>query len=194
MSNFIKNDVNAFQKSQPLSEWLKQQMSLTRSTFLAFADDGVIWGTLVNGELVASHDLDKDVSPKLQEKTLQQVFVFGKDDEVRLFRDELGEWKTLHVIDTGEKIVESQILWGDENNGEVENGFLRVKDNLKGIPDQLIPSKVKLGNDQCMRLEVHHLVEYDNQTGEARIVISRLAGLDIGERNSVGEKNNEVAE
>lgn len=187
MKDFIKNDVTAFQKSQSLREWLKGQMSLTRSNFLAFADDGVIWGTLVNGEIVTSHDLDEDVSPDLQEKTLQQVFVFGNDDEVRLFRDELGEWKALRVIDAGEKIVESQILWGDENIGEVQKGFLRLKDNFKGIPDQLIPGKVKLGEGQCMRLEVHHLVEYDNQTGEARIAISRLAGL------SIGEKNQEVA-
>lgn len=188
MKDFIQNDVTAFQKNESLQDWLKGQLSLTRSTFLAFADDGVIWGALVDGELVTSHDLDEDVSPKLQEKTLQQVLVFGKDDEVRLFRDELGEWKALRVIDVGEKIVESQILWGAENVGEVENGFLRVRDNLKGIPDQLIPSKAKLGEGQCLRLKIHHLVEFDKETGEARIAISRLAGL------SVGEKNNEVAE
>jgi CRISPR-associated protein (TIGR03984 family) len=187
MNDFIKNDVNAFQKSQSLREWLKQQMSPTRSNFLAFADDGVMWGTLVNDELVTAHDLDKDVSPELQEKTLQQAFVFGKDDEVRLFHDELGEWKTLRVVDAGEMIVESRILWGDESIGEVEKGFLRVKDSLKGIPDQLVPSKTKLGDGQCVRLEVHHLVEYDDLTGEARIAISRLAGL------SIGEKNQEVA-
>jgi len=187
MNSFIKNDVTVFQKSQSLREWLKQQMSLTRSKFIAFADDGIIWGTLVNDKLITSRDLDKGVSSELQEKTLQQAFVFGKDDEIRLFRDELGGWKTLRVVDSGEKIVESQILWGDENIGEVENGFLRVKDSLKGIPDQLIPSEAKLGKGQCLRLEVHHLVEYDNETGEARIAISRLAGL------SIGEKNKEVA-
>lgn len=187
MKDFIQNDVTAFQKSDSLRDWLKGQMSLTRSTFLAFADDGVIWGTLVEGELVASHDIDEDVSPKLQEKTLQQVLVFGKDDEVRLFRDELGEWKALRVIDVGEKIVESQILWGAENIGEVEKGFLRVRDNLKGIPDQLIPSKAKLTEGQCFRLKIHHLVEFDEETGESRITISRLAGL------SVGYKNQEVA-
>ena len=109
--------------------------------------------------------------------------MFGKDDEIRLFRDELGEWKALRVIDTGEKIVESQVLWGDENIGEVQNGFLRLKDNLKGIPDQLIPSNAKLGKGQCMRLEIHHLVEFDNQSGEARIAISRLADLSVGEKN-----------
>jgi CRISPR-associated protein (TIGR03984 family) len=187
MSDFIKNDVNVFQKSQSLREWLKQQMSLTRPNVLAFADDGVIWGALVNDELVTSHDLDKDVSPELQEKTLQQAFVFGKDDEVRLFHDELGEWKALRVVDAGEMIAESQILWGDENIDDVQNGFLRIKDNQKGIPNQLIPSKTKLGEGQCIRLEVHHLVEYDDLTGEARIAISRLAGL------TVGEKNQEVA-
>ncbi len=187
MKDFIQNDVTAFQKSDSLRDWLKGQMNLTRSTFLAFADDGVIWGTLVDNELITSHDLDGYVSPKLQEKTLQQVFVFGKDDEVRLFRDELGEWKALRVIDAGEKIVESQVLWGSENAGELQKGFLRVRDNLKGIPDQLIPSKAKLAEGQCFRLKIHHLVEFDEETGEARIVISRLAGL------SVGYKNQEVA-
>lgn len=194
MNDFIQYDITAFQEEQPLREWLKKQMTSTRSTFLAFADDGVIWGSLVENELVTSYDLDKDVSPELREKTLQQVFVFGSKDEIRLFRDEHGNWKTLRIVDVGEKLVESQILWGDENVGEVQRGFLRLKDNLKGIPDQLIPSKEKLVEGKCLRLEIHHLVEYDDKTGEARIAISRLAGLDIGDKNSVGEQNKEVAE
>lgn len=82
MNDFIQYDITAFQEEQPLREWLKKQMTSTRSTFLAFADDGVIWGSLVENELVTSYDLDKDVSPELREKTLQQVFVFGSKDEI----------------------------------------------------------------------------------------------------------------
>ncbi len=40
----------------------------------------------------------------------------------------------------------------------------------------------------CVRLDVHHMVEYDEETGEARIVLSRLAGLRIGKKDEEVEK------
>ena len=178
MSNLPENnDVRA---------WLESQMSEERPTLLAFADDGVIWGRSVNNKLVTGLG-----QPELRGSTLQQAFVFGQKDEVRLFHDELGDWKTSHVADTGEVIVESQILWGAQSEGDAQNGFLQVSEFRKGIPNQYLPVDGPLGIDDCIRLEVHHLVEYDKDTGEARIAISRLAGLKVGTRD-LGKKELEA--
>jgi CRISPR-associated protein (TIGR03984 family) len=158
--------------------WLESQMNEKRPTLLAFADDGVIWGRLMSNKLVTGHD-----QPELRESTLQQAFVFGQEDEIRLFHDELGNWKTSHVADEGDVIVESQILWGDQSEGDAQNGFLQVSEFRKGIPNQFLPVERPIGNDECVRLEVHHLIEYDEETGEARVAISRLAGLKVGKRD-----------
>lgn len=156
--------------------WLEGQMSDKRPSLLAFADDGVIWGRFVAGKLVTVPD-----APELRGLTLQQAFVFGAEDEVRLFRDELGAWKARLVVDSGDVIVESQILWGDKSEGRQGN-FLQVSEFRKGIPDQFLPVDGTFGDEQCVRLEVRHMVTYDTETGEARIALSRLAGLSIGKK------------
>lgn len=167
-------------KTLPMNDdvraWLEGQMSDKRPTLLAFADDGVIWGRFVTGKLVTAPD-----APKLRGKTLQQAFVFGADDEVRLFRDELGAWKARLVVDSGVFIVESQILWGDKSEGR-QGDFVQVSEFRKGIPNQFLPVDGTFGDDECVRLEVHHMVTYDTETGEARIALSRLAGLSIGKK------------
>lgn len=178
MSNLPENN--------DVSAWLESQMSDKRPTLLAFADDGVIWGCLVNKKLVTGTN-----QPELRRCTLQQAFVFGQEDEMRLFHDELGNWKTSHVVDEGDVIVESQILWGDQSVGEAQNGFLQVSEFRKGIPNQYLPVDGILGKDDCVRLEIHHLVEYDKETGEARIALSRLARLKIGTRD-IGKRELEV--
>lgn len=161
--------------------WLEGQMNKDRATLLAFADDGVIWGHWAD-KLTIAHDVDTSY-PMLQEKTLQQAFIFGKDSEVRLFRDELGNWKAVEVKDTGEVIVESQILWGDKP-AQKQSGspiFQRLSAERKGIPDQLIPVQGAMNENSAVRLEIHHLVNY-TEAGEAYIAISRLAGLSIGSK------------
>jgi len=194
MSDFIKTDVSLPQEGA-LETWFVEQLQKHGEYLLAFADDGVIWGKLVDGKFTKSHDMDllvfaqdkqKWTSPELREETLQQVFIFGENSEVRLFKDELGKWKALRVVDGDEPeqvIFESQIVWGDKGAEKLENGFLRVSEFRKGIPDQFLPVKVPMGADQCARLKVHHLIDYDKETGEARIVISRLAGLSIDQRD-----------
>lgn len=175
MSN-LTTPVENLPKNNDVRAWLEGQMSDKRSTLLAFADDGVIWGRYVNGKLVTAPG-----APELRGKTLQQAFVFGADDEVRIFRDELGAWKARQVVDAGDIIVESQILWGDKSEGR-QGDFLQVSEFRKGIPDQLLPVDGTFGDEECVRLEVHHMVTYDQETGEARITLSRLAGLSIGKK------------
>jgi len=180
-----------------IREWLTEQMKIKENeqTFLlAFADDGVIWGRLDdNGSLVIAHETsqkeDKKNYTQLRGKTLQQAHIFGNKVEVRLFRDEMGEWKALKIEDESETVItESQILWGDkldeDKNQPTDTGFMRLLAERKGIPPQIIPwDKKDFGKDKCVRLEVHHLVDY-NDDGEAYIVASRLAGLSIAEKEA----------
>lgn len=182
MSDFIKNDIQP-PKPGELKDWITEQMKNYGPTLLAFADDGVIWGKLVSGTLKIAPD-----APGLSEKTLQQASVFGADCEVRLFRDEMGDWKVVRLVDAGEWFPESQVLWGNEAAGPAEDGFIYASEYRAGIPGQWLPLEETFGSDRCARLEVHHLVEYDGDTGEARIAASRLAGLSVSERAIEVEK------
>lgn len=175
MSN-LTTAVENLPENNDVRVWLEGQMSGERPTLLAIADDGVIWGRFVNGKLVTAPG-----APELRSKTLQQAFVFGADDEVRLFRDELGNWKARQVVDSGDVIVESQVLWGDKSEGR-QGDFLEVSEFRKGIPNQFLPVNGTFSDEECVRLEVHHLVTYDPESGEARIALSRLAGLSIGKK------------
>jgi CRISPR-associated protein (TIGR03984 family) len=175
MSNFTE-PIEKLPENNDVRAWLESQMNDKRPTLLAFADDGVIWGRWVNSKLVTALG-----QPELRGKTLQQAYVFGLADEVRLFRDELGGWQARRVVDTGDVIVESQILWGDQSEGR-QGDFLEVSEFRKGIPNQFLPVDGVFGDEECVRLEVHHMVTYNEETGEARIALSRLAGLSIGKK------------
>lgn len=176
------NEMDAPKNDKAVRDWLTAQITDQRPTLLAFADDGVIWGKKVDGKLVASHEISPAISPALRGETLQQAFVFGAGDEMRLFRDETGQWQALRVVDGEEVIRESQVLWGDEVI-EVRDGFTYLRDKKQQGLEHIVPIEVKLDDDQCLRLDVHHMVEYDQETGEARIVLSRLAGLRVGEKS-----------
>jgi len=190
MSAFIKTDL---QPPQPgdLETWLVDQLKTCGDTLLAFADDGVIWGRLVDGKLERAPE-----APALREVTLQQAFVFGAEGEVRLFRDEMftdknPKWKTLRLVDGDDPalvIKESQVLWGDKVTKPAQNGFFYAEEYRAGIAGQWLPLDEPFGPERCARLEVHHLVEFEEETGEARIVASRLAGLSVGKRAMEVEK------
>jgi len=181
-------DINELPQSDNVHAWLLSQLKdKGETTLLAFADDGVIWGSWDGKTLVTAHEIDSS-HPELRGKTLQQAYLFDAKDEVRLFRDELNQWKAVKISsDTNDPervIVEKQILWGDKPDVKqpTQTGFLRVLAERKGIPSQVIPVKGPLGDKANIHLEVHHLVDY-NKDGEAYIVASRLVGLSIDERN-----------
>src|SRR2546423_717921 len=78
--------------------WFASQMTPNRQWLLAYADDGVIWGKLTADEqLRASTDIAPKISPELRWKTLQQAYIFGEQDEVRLWR-EGDDWQVRLVI------------------------------------------------------------------------------------------------
>jgi CRISPR-associated protein (TIGR03984 family) len=175
-----------------LREWITKQMSDNKLEFLlAFADDGVIWGRMDNGILTIAREASEKEDKRyveLRDKTLQRAYAFNQGMEVRLFCDESNHWKAYQVQDVDEKnvIVESQILWGDkldENDQPIRTGFMRLLADRKGIDPQVYPIKDGFDPEKdCVRLKVHHVVDFNEDTGEAYIKFSRLAGLSAGKK------------
>lgn len=177
------NRISTLPQNGDIRAWVEKQMETNKlTTLLAFADDGVIWGDWDGKKLITSHEVDPEYA-ELRDLTLQQAYLFNTKMEVRLFRDEIGNWKAFQLEDSGEIIQESQILWGDKPNEKKSThpAFISLLAERKGIPPQLIPIKASLNEDECVRLAVHHMVEYTD-AGEAYIAISRLAGLSIGKK------------
>lgn len=176
-----------------VGDWLAQQATAERPFLLAFADDGVIWGRWVAGQLVTADEAvahsatadprSRDVSPPLRGETLQQASVFGQTDEVRLFRDEMGQWQARCIGNGGEPIVERQLLVGNEVVAAYGQ-FTHVRDRVQQGIDHIVPvplthQDVAAGRGLC--LLVHHFVDYAD-SGEAHIGLSRLVEVHVGLR------------
>jgi CRISPR-associated protein (TIGR03984 family) len=184
--DYLMKDLSLTDKE--VAEWLTSQAEPKERPFLlALADDGVIWGGFV-GEQFKTSAGKEDISPELRGETLQRAFVFGLDEEIRLFRDEAGAWQARRITDAGlDVIVESQILWGSRAHTP-QDGFTRIFDARQMGLDHIVPLEIENsrldadeGGQECVRLEVHHLVDY-NEDGEAHIALSRLAGLAVGRK------------
>jgi CRISPR-associated protein (TIGR03984 family) len=186
--NESKRQVIGLEAPKPDDEavaWLEKQMSDERPWLLAHADDGVIWGKRGDGgRLITSHDLAEYVSPELRFVTLQQVFVFGeRGGEVRLWREDDG-WQARLITDVSdeEPIDEAHILWGTEVIANYPNvGFTHVREKRQQGLDHVVPVIVteKQLEERQLKLLVRHFVEYDEETGEARIALSRLVTVGV---------------
>ena len=140
--------------NEEFQTWLREQMNDERKWLLAHADDGVIWGRWSNNDLVTSHDVAPAVSPELRLITLQQVFIFGAQDEVRLWRDDDSatiRWRARRLSDreNDEVIYESQLLWGSEIKewpaGFNGQDFTHVWEKASNYGmDHIVPIKVSL--------------------------------------------------
>ncbi|HKJ38881.1 MAG TPA: CRISPR-associated protein Csx19 [Anaerolineales bacterium] len=173
----VKNDFDA-PKDGGAKKWLEDNASDSRNFLLAFAYDGVIWG---------KHDDQLKTSSPLNEDTLQQAFLFGDTDELRLFRGEEGEWKACLTTDTNvdreDMIEEYQLLWGTEALSEQTiPGFTQVRDRVQQAMEHALPLDLNGLNldEEGPRLLVRHFIDYDNETGEARVFLSRLVKLGTG--------------
>jgi len=191
----INYDFKAPDKNENVRDWLEKQMNATRTFLLAFADDGVIWGIYQDGLKTTPQSFDKKVRRELRGETLQQAYVFGEKDEVRLFRGG-EEWKVVQIedVDGQDALDEYQVLWGSEVIGTPVQGFTHVRDRIQQSMDHALPliglNNLDL-NDNAPRLLVRHYIDYnlkkdddsekeDQSTGEARIYLSRLVKLGFG--------------
>lgn len=185
----INRDYKAPEKNENLRDWLEKQMNATRKFLLAFADDGVIWGIYQEGLKTAPQSFDKKVRRELRGETMQQAYVFGEKDEVCLFR--VGqEWKAVQIedVDGQDVIDEYHVLWGNEVIGAPIDGFAHVRDRIQQSMDDALPivfeEPINL-DEKAPRLLVRHFIEYDmndseEDTGEARVYLSRLVKLGVG--------------
>ena len=176
--------------NEEFQNWVREQMNAERKWLLAHADDGVIWGRWEGNELITSHDVVPTLAPPLRLVTLQQLFLFGSSDEVRLWRDDdcaTTRWRARRISDSApddvidDVINESQILWGSKLEAIAGQPFTHVWEEVSNfgmhhvVPFEVSPDDLE---KRRLRLLVRHYITPDEQTGEARITHSRLVGLE----------------
>lgn len=187
-----------FENESALQTWLLDQAGAHGlTTLLAHADDGVIWGTFVNGQWQLSDSPFPEISPKLRLETLQACRLFGEQAEVYLWRNDLNGWRARLIKDgAGEEMEtfdERQILWGTEAIEEKEkDGFTRLADGT--MENQHTPpvplARLNFNPDQNkrpLRLRIRHYLDLDQnavelpdafKVGLTYIAMSRLVALE----------------
>lgn len=164
-----------------IKTWLEEQASQYKLKFLlAHAEDGVIWGKFQDGNLITADSVFSQFA-KLRKLTLQQCRIFGESSEVMLWKTDEG-FKARLIQDekNTEFIPENQILWGTQAE-KICEGFTLVSDGSQGLchavplADINFDAKQKL--HRPLRLCVRHYINYDEETGLARIYLSRLVNL-----------------
>ncbi len=183
-SPFKVEEIDPPENDEAVRDWLAKQISPDNPYLLAHADDGVIWGRKSGDQFLTSHEIAPDISPKLRGLTLWQAFVFGEKSEIRLFRDELENWKAVEISDGEDFFDEDQILWGDKVVKQTANGFTHLRSQVKHGMDHVPPtaiSETDINKEKNIfpRLKIRHIIEYDRETGEARIGLSRLVKIGL---------------
>lgn len=173
--------------------WFVQQPSVgPKAWLLAYADDGVIWGKLVDGRLRLSSDDFGDVFPPLRAMTLMEARLFGEQSEVRIWRCNEGfRACRLADVDAQETMAfdESYRLWGTDFV-TAKNDFTLVADGEQGIR-QALPLTVQKNvfhrgaPYRPMCLHTRRYLDYDEH-GQVFVVASRLVAL--GNLSGKGEE------
>jgi CRISPR-associated protein (TIGR03984 family) len=157
--------------------WLREQAEQAEqgTLLLAHADDGVIWGKIVNGAL-----LTMPSNTPLRAETLQQARLFNSAGEYYVWRDGDGKFHARVIMDSeGEPIEcfdEPQILWGDRAE-PAEHGFTEMSDGAQGLV-HYVPIEVTKARSgkRPLRLVVRHYLKTDEH-GFVRVAYSRLVAL-----------------
>lgn len=156
--------------------WFADQAQPDMTTFLAHADDGVIWGEVREGVLALSGDSFPQLAVELRGATLQQARLFGPAGELRVWRTSNGFSACLIQDEETpqEQIIEEhQWLWGEASKSEA-NGFTLLREGQQGMLHA--PPISRLANHSRVALRVKHFIDFDDD-GQATIRLSRLAGL-----------------
>src|SRR5689334_18044010 len=95
VADIVAGPVKDPQPGEALLAWLLEQALAYRLDYLlAHADDGVIWGKVVDHHLVVSSEVAPKISPALQWETLQTARLFGQPGELLGWRDPDHGWQT----------------------------------------------------------------------------------------------------
>jgi CRISPR-associated protein (TIGR03984 family) len=163
----------------PLAELEKQAGTGAYEYLLAFAHDGVIWGSVQDGRLRLSGNGFPEISPVLRPATLWELRLFGRDAEWHLWRAEAG-WRACLVRDgegdAGSALDEQYMLWGTDPDRPGQGGFWPVHEADLGI---LHAPPVEMKSRHSLRLSVRHYMGHD-EAGTAYVILSRLTGLENG--------------
>lgn len=171
--------------------WLTQRaVTHDLQWLLVHADDGVIWGIVDNGTLQLSHDHFPAVSPPLRSETIQQVRLFDSNGELFVWRSE-DQFQARLVIEeeSGEPVEifdERQFLWGTHAD-QYSGRFTLLRQGAEGVrhaPPLTVDANEKGEILERPYLQTRHVVDYEEETGQAYVVWSRLVSL---ERNPEGE-------
>lgn len=164
--------------TDPESWFVAQAQQRNLRYFLAYANDGVLWGRIDGNGLHTSHGI-APASPPLRLSTLQQARLFGPVGELFVWRSDDG-WCARFVTDVNENaddvIDEDQILWGDTVK-KTQDSFTLVREGSQGmchaVPISVTGEQLK---HHKLRLRVRHYIT-ENEDGEASITLSRLVQL-----------------
>lgn len=154
---------------------------------LFFSDGGVTWGRRAEEGWKLSSGAFPEVSPELDEATLQELRVFGTEGEVRIWagagslegrtfrdRDEDGSGEA------DEPRPDRWLLVGDQLIS-VRDGFALVKGRAgrrQALP--LLTSEESARRSLPWFLEVRHHFEEDERSGNVRVTLTRLLDLSPG--------------
>jgi CRISPR-associated protein (TIGR03984 family) len=174
--------------SGDIRDWLQQHASAHNLRWLlAFADDGVIWGSFSEGVLNLSGDAIS-IAPPLRAETLQTARLFSENAELLLWRDGDLQWNARLIQDNAaaeetqwrEAIDEMHILWGTKAERRNDD-FALMSDGSQGLR-HIVPIGINGNYDERsrpLRLHVRHYLSEDEETGFVRIVASRLLDLTV---------------
>ncbi|KAF3890050.1 MULTISPECIES: type III-D CRISPR-associated protein Csx19 [Nostocales] len=164
-----------------LQNWLEEQGNKYKLKYLlAHAEDGVIWGKFQDKNLITADSVFSEFA-KLRCSTLQQCRIFGENSEVMLWQTDEGfQARVIEDEKNTELIPENQILWGTQAE-KISNGFTLVSDGSQGLCHAVPLINISFDSNQKLyrplRLCVRHYIDYDVETGVARIYLSRLVNL-----------------
>jgi len=192
-----------------LKTWLEGKANAHNLNWLlAHLDDGVVWGNRQGGRLVLASEILKkmeqqdniqvkaayEATPELRLETLQQARLFGKKAELLLWRDGDNQFHARLIKDSDttnatwlDCFDEPQLLWGTHGI-PADDKFTLIWDGSQGM-HQIVPIKLALDVDSKIvenkfpKLRVRHYLSHE---GEARVVASRLFGIDNDEEVNHG--------
>lgn len=163
----------------PLTALAEQAAQLNNAILLAYAEDGVIWGTLAGGVLKTAHEASPDLGAALRPETLLELRLFNSQKEWHAWTTPTG-WQALTVSDGSgasmEFYDEALLLWGTDPAGAAVGGFYPVQEADLGI--RHAPPK-PLNGRHSLRLVLRHYLTTDDQ-GAVQVQISRLVALQNG--------------
>jgi CRISPR-associated protein (TIGR03984 family) len=193
----------SFADAAQLLQWFANNAPPGANMLLAHCYDGVVWGKRGESRWVLSSELAPDISPPLLPTTLMQARVFGEAGELFVWRE--GAKFYGRRVTTGgaegqllDYLTEAHWLWGTrQDRGDAtqdekldQAGFTLLADGAQGlrhvaplvVPDDYFEresaSSAREPRWRPVRLQVEHYIFRDEETGLARVGLSRLVKLD----------------